>query len=201
MTVVALLVCGETLFCASTFAKALSSKPLSSILVQAIAEQNSRVENNPLDPSAFDRRANTLMEAGRYLEALRDSETAVRLNPYYLEYYATRGFAKWHLKNFEGGKKDFLYAASLVHVEGNFGLVSRAMLKSLGDDYDGAEADLDVALRYGDDIRIHEVRAHIRDQRGDHIGRISDDVLKNVKEAFPSSVPWIRSFTIRQPIR
>lgn len=198
LTFVAFVVCGEVLFCTSTFAKQISSNLPVPVLGRAIAERNSDVENNPLDPSAFDRRANTLMEAKRYIEALRDSDTAVQLNPSFPEYYATRGFARWHLKDFEGGKRDFLYAAALVYVQGDIGLVRRAMLKSLGDDYDGAEADLDAVLKFGDDVRIHEVRAHIRKRRGDHIGKISDDLLKSLKEAFPTSVPLIRSLTIKQ---
>ncbi len=197
-TIFALVVCGGTLLCDSTAAKTLSAKPLSPALERMIADRNFDIKNNPLDPSAYDRRANTLMDAGRYVEALRDSEKAVLLNPFFQEYYVTRGFARWFSKDFEGGKNDFLYAATMVQIEGNNGLVRRAMLKAMGDDYDGAEADLDAALKFGDDIRIHDVRAHIRDRHGDHIGRISDDMLKGFKETFPSAIPLIRSFTIKQ---
>ncbi len=91
--------------------------------------------------NAYNNRGIIYLNRGLLEDALRDFDTAIRINPYYLIYYSNRAQAYIRLKNYTNALKDLTTAVTL---NPNYlsGYVYRAMMYDWQGDHDKALADL-----------------------------------------------------------
>ncbi len=76
----------------------------------SIALWTHEIENFPFFPRAHNDRGSAYDDAGRYEEALRDYNTAIRLEPYYPEAYVNRGITYRKMKNYDQSVNNLLTA-------------------------------------------------------------------------------------------
>ena len=94
---------------------------------------------------AYNNRGIIYLNRGQFEYALRDFDTAIQINPYYLMYYSNRAQAYIRLKNYANALKDLTTAVTL-NPEYLSGYVYRAMMYNWQGDHDKALADLTTAV-------------------------------------------------------
>lgn len=90
---------------------------------------------------AYNNRGTIYLNQGQLEDALRDFDTAIQINPYYLIYYSNRAQTYIRLKNYTNALKDLTTAVTL-NPEYLSGYVYRAMMYDWQGDHDKALADL-----------------------------------------------------------
>jgi serine/threonine protein kinase len=109
------------------------------------------LEQDPNSPAAYVRRAVVLLDAGKSIEAARESTRAIELYKNYPSAYLVRGIAHLQLKHMRECIDDCTRAIELDPTDGDFFYVRGLALKAAGDS-ERAAIDMDRARKLGSSI-------------------------------------------------
>jgi len=127
--------------------------------------------------NAYNNRGTIYLNRGQLEDALRDFDTAIRINPYYLIYYSNRAQAYIRLKNYTNALKD-LTAAVTLNPAYLSGYVYRAMMYDWQGEHDKALADLTTTVTLKPDFVLGYYNRGLVELSIGHYDEAIDDFSK-----------------------
>lgn len=127
--------------------------------------------------NAYNNRGTIYLNRGQLEDALRDFDTAIRINPYYLIYYSNRAQAYIRLKNYTNALKDLTTAVTL-NPEYLSGYIYRAMMYDWQGDHDKALADLTTTVTLKPDFVLGYYNRGLVELSIGHYDKAIDDFSK-----------------------
>ena len=73
--------------------------------------------NKPDNPNAYNNRASSRMSLNDFSGAMRDYDSALKLNPYYADGYKNRGVSRFNQKDVTGACEDWKRASELGNTQ------------------------------------------------------------------------------------